>query len=708
VLTNNSSIPRSLLFFVIRDHIGNTPLSNLRNTLLSDLSRLWDSISKPQGLENSKIHDYFDFAFVALPHKILMPEKFDQAVEKLSARFREGYKDPKKQGLLNEDETPLLLPEYHRRIPADGFSVYAEGVWDQIVNNKDLDLPTQQELLAQFRCDEIAREVLIAFDEAITPLEATQARDIKAGTPALLANLGSVMTGARVNVLKNFESEASRYHKGVYARKREELQTNVDKRLKDLFTGQLQAAHKTGIQNFSEAVTAAVKLGQKKGAQYDFAEIVSDEKKKAYEHFRTTAIATSVEGTSFTDAAQEFNLFRKELDQVSGQLRKEEMRRLATRVERWVRSRLGDRIGLEFNKLGSGRGGSAAPEHGSKHDEASEQQIWDRIWNIFTETVQEAEKRFTERAKSYDASAEEVEIGLWRLRRKSWGVLRAKIDEETMEGNLLLKLRENFEDGFRYDEYGVPRIWRPTDDIDGLFAKARDHTLTLIPLISRFRLAKTSSPPPLDAWIGHAPASVSAADEEDNVPIGGVDEEEGKSLEEETTILSDPKKADMERRFRKTADGVYVEAKRGALGGVTQTPWWMWGLLLVLGQNEIFAGMFFFPHPPLMPTPDDIVVARNPFLILLVLLLGTGAYITFQLNLWGPIIQMSTAAYGQGLTIAKTKLREWLQETETGRQAIAMSGRQGLAKQEDDGGINLQDLGVDGKKKGVVEAEEDI
>lgn len=192
------------------------------------------------------------------------------------------------------------------------------------------------------------------------------------------------------------------------------------------------------------------------------------------------------------------------------------------------------------------------------------------------------------------------------------------------------------------------------------------------------------------------------------MPIGGVDEEEGKSLEEETTILSDPKKADMERRFRKTADGVYVEAKRGALGGVTQTPWWMWGLLLVLGQNEIFAGMFFFPHPPLMPTPDDIVVARNPFLILLVLLLGTGAYITFQLNLWGPIIQMSTAAYGQGLTIAKTKLREWLQETETGRQAIAMSGRQGLAKQEDDGGINLQDLGVDGKKKGVVEAEEDI
>jgi hypothetical protein len=32
-----------------------------------------------------------------------------------------------------------------------------------------------------------------------------------------------------------------------------------------------------------------------------------------------------------------------------------------------------------------------------------------------------------------------VDVGLWHLRRKSWGVLRAKIDEEMVEGKLLLK-----------------------------------------------------------------------------------------------------------------------------------------------------------------------------------------------------------------------------------------------------------------------------
>lgn len=159
-----------------------------------------------------------------------------------------------------------------------------------------------------------------------------------------------------------------------------------------------------------------------------------------------------------------------------------------------------------------------------------------------------------------------------------------------MEGNLMLKLRENFEDKFRYDEDGVPRIWRPSDDIEGLYTKARESTLELIPLLSRFKLLSTSAPPPLDAWIGTAPQNITAADEEDLNPIGGVDEEEGKTLEEEMTVLGDSKRQDLATRFKKTADGVYVEAKRSAIGGVTQVPLYFYGLLLALGWNEIVTG----------------------------------------------------------------------------------------------------------------------
>jgi hypothetical protein len=554
------------------------------------LTKIWSTLSKPPGLEKSRIEDYFDFAFAALPHKILQPEKFTAEVGKLGIRFRAGNRTARQYELSNDQELEggVFLPEYHRRIPADGFSVYAEGVWEQIVHNKDLDLPTQQELLAQFRCDEIAREVLVAFDEAITPLEEKQAEGIRIGSPIVLPSLGVAGKAARTKCIKAFETEASRYHKGVYTRKRTELEGKVDTRLKALYQGQLSAAHKAGVALFSEAVSSAVKAGQKKGGAYEFAEIVEEQKTAALERFETEAKSLFIEGVAWSNFRSHYMLYEKDLDEVSGRLRKEEMRRLATRVERWVRSRLGESIGLEFNKLGSGRAGSSAPDDEGKA--ATEKDLWDRIWILFTSTVKEAEERFLERAQSFNASQDEKDVGLWRLRRKSWGVLRARIDEEVMEGNILLKLRENFEDKFRYDEAGVPRIWRPTDDIEGLYTKARESTLALIPLLSRFRLAATYGPPPLPDWIGNAPVSMTPEDDEDMTPIGGVDEEEGKSLEEEMAVLSEAKRQDLVVRFKKTADGVYVEAKRSAIGGVAQVPLYFYGLLLALGWNEILAG----------------------------------------------------------------------------------------------------------------------
>lgn len=560
-------------------------MSALQNTLIQDLTKIWSSISKPQGLEQSRIEDYFDFGFAALPHKILQGEKFESEVANLGARFSTGHRNGA------ELEGGILLPEYHRRIPADGLSVYAEGIWDQIVNNKDLDLPTQQELLAQFRCDEISREVLLAFDTVLIPLEEKQAEASKLGKPIVLPDLGAAASEAREKCFKAFEVQASRYHKGVYSRKKQELESKIDGRLKTLYLGQIAAAHKAGVAAFSEAVSNKVKAGQKAGGGYEFAEIVSNEKKKTTEIFKTEVDSLTIEGVEWTNFVSQSQLFEAELDEVSGKLRKDEIRRLATRVERWVKSRLGDAVGLEFNKLGSGRGGSGAPEEGQKP--ATEKDLWDRIWNVFTEVVREAEGRFADRAKSFDASDAEVEVGLWRLRRKSWTALREKIEEEVMEGNILLKLRENFEDKFRYDEAGVPRIWRPTDDIEGIYTKARESTLTLIPLLSKFKLLSSQKAPELVEFIGAQPSGVEAGDEEDLTPIGGVDEEEGKSLEEEMTMLSENKRQDLVVRFKKTADGVYVEAKRSAIGGMTQVPWYFYVLLLVLGWNEIWMGKKF-------------------------------------------------------------------------------------------------------------------
>lgn len=81
------------------------------------------------------------------------------------------------------------------------------------------------------------------------------------------------------------------------------------------------------------------------------------------------------------------------------------------------------------------------------------------------------------------------------------------------------------------------------------------------------------------------------------------------------------------------------------------------------------------------------------------IVLGVGAYITYTLNLWGPMLQMTNAASQQALEEGKKRLREFLEASDTGRQAIAMSG-------QDD--IHMQRLNGHGKTAPREDEEDDI
>lgn len=114
----DSTNGRTLLLFVIRDHIGTTPLANLQATLTADLQRIWDSLSKPDELKDRQLTDYFDLGFTALPHKILATDQFELETRNLRGRFVDKTKSDY-----------LFKPIYHKRIPADGVAFYMENIW---------------------------------------------------------------------------------------------------------------------------------------------------------------------------------------------------------------------------------------------------------------------------------------------------------------------------------------------------------------------------------------------------------------------------------------------------------------------------------------------------------------------------------------------------------------------------------------------------
>lgn len=148
--SKNSS--KTKLFFVIRDFLGTTSLSNLAQTIEGDLNRIWASSSKPQNLVDCAISDFFDLHFDALPHKILKPDDFNTKIKEVSTLF---YDSSVKSYMFNGKSKS--------NVPLDGLAKYCESIWEMIMTNKDLDLPTQQELVAQFRCEEIMKAVMEEF-----------------------------------------------------------------------------------------------------------------------------------------------------------------------------------------------------------------------------------------------------------------------------------------------------------------------------------------------------------------------------------------------------------------------------------------------------------------------------------------------------------------------------------------------------------------
>lgn len=57
-------------------------------------------------------------------------------------------------------------------------------------------------------------------------------------------------------------------------------------------------------------------------------------------------------------------------------------------------------------------------------------------------------------------------------------------------------------------------------------------------------------------------------------------------------IFSETKAVDLTNRFRKDADAYYVEAKRSTVATMAQIPYWIYGVLVVLGWNEAMLVLF--------------------------------------------------------------------------------------------------------------------
>lgn len=569
---------KTLLFFVIRDHVGTAPLTNLSRTLQSDMERIWFGISKPEGLENCQIHDYFDFMYAALPHKMLQPDKFDEEVSKLRTRFTD-----------REDPNFVFLPHYHKRVPADGLDFYSRNIWEKIMSNKDLDLPTQQELLAQYRCDEISSGAFETFTKATASLK----RPIESGQ--IFPDLGQTMLTARTAALKTFDISASRYHAEVYKRKRNELLTKANSTLHAFFMGQLKNLHKKALSMFIETLQTETKK-----ENLDFLEIVQRAREESESFFSNGAKEMVLEETGW-DYDEETLQLDQDFGEVSARFRVEEMKKLEKNLEKQIDKEISESLSLVLNNPGS--------------------DAWTKIMSLYLNAVEEASSSLQKRARSFNSSETENTESVINLEQRSWTLLRRRIDEELADSMILLKLRNRFEEKFRYDEKGLPRVWKPEDDIDSFFSKAKDETLKLIPIYSKIDLS--------------------------SVPDFSLPSTDDFDFDSSLIILSESKQVDLISRFKRESDAFFLEAKRSTVVTTAKVPYWLMVLLVVLGWNEF------------------VTIISSPIYLVLVVFFGVIGYVIYVLNMWGPVEQGIRMVLAGGMSAAMSQIKggqEKLQE----------------------------------------------
>lgn len=308
------------------------------------------------------------------------------------------------------DAEYVFHPTYHKRIPVDGIPQYARQCWDQIVANKDLDLPTQQVLLAQYRCDEIAQAAMESFDVIIKPLEAAVRSD------AIITGLGEKMRVARETVLTNFESQAQRYHKETYRRKLEELKATVDLRLHVLFRAQVSGLHILCTKRFQEHVDVNLRKGG------EFGTTVVSAKEHVLESFDMEAKAVTIDGTGWS-YSHDRELLVEDIDEMTSRLRKDEMTRVIDRLEKQVKTELEEPVALAFGKPRA--------------------EIWDVLIEEFEKFKESKVQAFKEKAVSgLNATEGDVSEGIEALKTRVWLALRDRLDGECEPTHLLLRLRE--------------------------------------------------------------------------------------------------------------------------------------------------------------------------------------------------------------------------------------------------------------------------
>lgn len=574
-----------LILFVIRDFTGASTMENLSDTLTKDMLDSWNSLNKPDDDGDYQFGDFFDLDFFAIGHKRFQPEKFESDVKLLGDKFMDD----------------LFKIDYHRKIPIDAWGIYSEQIWNQIQENKDLDLPTQQILVSRFRCDEILNESFDMFSNEFHQFDFTS-----------LNNDDDIIVEQLIRfrelALNTYDLDAQRYNQNVYDERRQTLSKKIDNELKTIRDNQINQTKKLILKSIPSLILS----GKKSQKSKKLSEIFSDISAELISQFSSKLKVYQIsENFAHDDDLEDFKF------QLNDDLDNQRLKECTNLTNRLIRN---------FQKK--------FKEFVIENLSSPKEDTWDLILEEFKSIEKKSLSKYITGDKlidfnlglSKDANLET----LHNLKKSYWIKFYDIIHDYLTEDTALRIVRNVFENSFKFDSNGLPKIFSTVDEIDKSFTEAKSISNKVLPILSYAKLSDNSEIIP-DVDISHSEDD-DASDE---------DEEPNHNFAHLLTAIQQNKIRD---RFKRESDAIYIEAKRSVISQISSIPYYIYLIIMVLGWNEF------------------MMVLRNPLLITFVILIGGGLYFAYNTNTLMPLISVVKVSLNHSKELAKDRLREMLKE----------------------------------------------
>lgn len=278
----------------------------------------------------------------------------------------------------------------------------------------------------------------------------------------------------------------------------------------------------------------------------------------------------------------------------------------------------------------------------------------ENTWDTVLEQFNKLSDGFvTKYAGDFDlgTTEEQNKQALERFQFKSWVQFYELMHRLISKEKLLVLLQDRFDDIFRYDENGLPKLYLNEADLEKTFTESKQHALKVLPILIIAKLSDGSE----------IIAGYDIFEPKLREKYLGVHDEDSDDEGEEhcfAEIITEQEKLEILAKFKKEVDAKYIETKRSIVQHITQIPYYIYLIIVFLGWNEFMA------------------IIRNPLLFSLALLFGASVYVLYKLNLLKPAIVVAQRTFDETVAMVKEKLREILIEDHEvqGRRLGKISG----------------------------------